>query len=993
MNTLINFFKQPKFATAEQDFQAKNQYILIVIALSFSIALIVWHLFSNQSGYFWVVVAFIRICVLLILLSILKSGRLKLNAYLFSIFMWLTFSTMMLVGGGLKGVGFSGLFLTVLLTAILINIRAGLVMVGLLLISGKIVLYLENTNRLFPEAINISLNQWLIAQTLLLILALTIINITLTSYKQSLAELVNKTGALETQQSLLLNLQRLYKTQSACKEASTQATSMEALLNMICQIIVEVGEYEVAWVQLEEKGDSEVFYYTELSDFSEQALPLSGAAAGETAVFQTIITLPLNPSSEVSGELGIRSKDAISMNNDERQLLENLAKDIEFGIQSLRTQSELRASQNKFSKAFDLSPLAIAIMKMSDNTFIEVNQKFLELRQNTYDDVIGKTVQEIQIWPEGEEEKIFNALKYEKSVQNLPLKYFRKNKTVGYVNFSATLLNINDELCFLTVSQDITKTRLAQQQIEYQATLFQNVSDAIISTDLEFNIFGWNKGAEQIYGWRSDEVLGRSTTDVLKAEYHHFSRAHAIETIEKTGIWLGQTVQHHKDGSIRQIQTKLSYLFNSEQKPIGFIGINRDITAQITAEEALAQRNKELVSLIEIGNLLTQNLTTKALFEETCKIIVETLATAEASTIWTYDFKTDQFIVEAQYGHDSEEVKGFTAQKDTSIVGKLYRERQPIIIGDTSLDASFESLNRKKLDSVKSLIGVPIFIDGYPAALIFIDNFSQTHAFTPFDLRWMTSLGNQIAILIENTRLFEAADTAQKEMRHLANHLQLALEEERKMMSRLIHDEFGQLLTGINIDLVLLKGKLAPLEINGRIQTQLTHMEQLINDAIALARNISSELRPSILDDLGLAEAIEWQVSQIANQLQISHEVIIHPQPFMPLTEKVSTALFRILKEALTNISRHASATYIKVTLEEINDIIKLKIEDNGQGMSRQEIRGTNNLGLIGIRERTDAIGGNFVINSQIGSGTAVIIQLPYIKPEDIQNETLISSR
>jgi PAS domain S-box-containing protein len=218
-----------------------------------------------------------------------------------------------------------------------------------------------------------------------------------------------------------------------------------------------------------------------------------------------------------------------------------------------------------------------------------------------------------------------------------------------------------------------------------------------------------------------------------------------------------------------------------------------------------------------------------------------------------------------------------------------------------------------------------------------------------------------------------------EQLRALSASLQAAKEEEATRIAREIHDELGGALTGLKWDLEAFK-KATP---EGGTQTdeerrqKLASMINLIDTTIDSVRRISSELRPSVLDDLGLAEAIKWQARQFQTQTGIACLCDCNADS-SDLSGGQATALFRIFQEALTNILRHAQASAIHIQLRRESGQFLMRINDNGRGITDEESAGKHTLGLLGMRERAHLVGALIEITGSAGGGTDVIVEVPF---------------
>lgn len=226
----------------------------------------------------------------------------------------------------------------------------------------------------------------------------------------------------------------------------------------------------------------------------------------------------------------------------------------------------------------------------------------------------------------------------------------------------------------------------------------------------------------------------------------------------------------------------------------------------------------------------------------------------------------------------------------------------------------------------------------------------------------------------ERKRVENELRQSRKEMRELASYLQNALENERTRVARELHDEFGQALTGIRIDLAWIADRLPGHDAS--LREKMTRTLKMIDGTFQTVRRISADLRPAILDDLGIGAAIEWQAGEFTRRTGIPCEVFLDPEEIV-LDREHSTAFYRILQESLTNVARHACAARVVVRLAKEADLVRLEIEDDGKGISREEITDSRSFGLIGMRERVLPLRGAVDIEGAPGKGTTISVRLP----------------
>jgi signal transduction histidine kinase len=220
-----------------------------------------------------------------------------------------------------------------------------------------------------------------------------------------------------------------------------------------------------------------------------------------------------------------------------------------------------------------------------------------------------------------------------------------------------------------------------------------------------------------------------------------------------------------------------------------------------------------------------------------------------------------------------------------------------------------------------------------------------------------------------------------EQFRNLSAYLQAAREEERKRIAREIHDELGQVLTTMKIELSLLREEVLHdvTAATNRIQS----LKEQVDETIHSVKGIITKLRPGLLDDLGLTAAIEWQAKDFQRHTGIVCEVLAEPEE-INMNSEISTAMFRIFQETLTNITRHSGAKRVTVKLIQTDDALKLQVHDNGRGITTEEIHDPKSFGLIGIRERAQYWRGTVEIDGTPEVGTTIIVRFPMM-PEALQ--------
>jgi signal transduction histidine kinase len=234
--------------------------------------------------------------------------------------------------------------------------------------------------------------------------------------------------------------------------------------------------------------------------------------------------------------------------------------------------------------------------------------------------------------------------------------------------------------------------------------------------------------------------------------------------------------------------------------------------------------------------------------------------------------------------------------------------------------------------------------------------------------------------VVERKRAEEELQKSQELLRQLAAYQEQIKEDERKRIAREIHDELGQNLMALRIDVSILQARTGTAHpiLNEKVRYVLSHIDM----SIKAVRAIINNLRPSVLD-LGLSAAIEWQVTEFQRRTGIECEVAMDDSlSDHDLDDSRATALFRILQESLTNVARHAQATLVQIGLHREGEFFTMRIADNGVGIFPGCRRKPNSFGLLGIGERVSTLGGHFTVESAPGAGTILHIAIPMMPVE-----------
>jgi len=254
-------------------------------------------------------------------------------------------------------------------------------------------------------------------------------------------------------------------------------------------------------------------------------------------------------------------------------------------------------------------------------------------------------------------------------------------------------------------------------------------------------------------------------------------------------------------------------------------------------------------------------------------------------------------------------------------------------------------------------------------------------------LEMLTAIGRQIGIAVENASLYEELREKEVLRRQLLERLISVQEEERKRIARELHDQTGQPLTSLIMTLRVLEGASTAADARAHIEDLRDTVAQILKRV----HDLALELRPSVLDDLGLLAGLRHHVGRFEHRFRLPVDLQVLGLEGHRLPPEAETALYRIVQEALTNVARHAQAHNVSVLLERRSSSVMLIVEDDGIGFDVTSVMGSRlhekNLGLYGMRERASLLGGTLTVESTPGTGTAVFVEIPLRRGESDHEE------
>lgn len=340
--------------------------------------------------------------------------------------------------------------------------------------------------------------------------------------------------------------------------------------------------------------------------------------------------------------------------------------------------------------------------------------------------------------------------------------------------------------------------------------------------------------------------------------------------------------------------------------------------------------------------------------------------------IYIYDQQDAKFELKETWGFPAEvppQIAVVPAQSYPA--NEILRTRKPFLVAEIKQDRLYTKLGMgQKRPEWQSCLCVPVLAEGAMQGVIVL--FSPT-IFNEAQIAFYTSFGRQVGTAFHHARLFEQFFVARERTQVLSQRLVAIQEEERRNLARELHDEIGQILTGLKLILEM-SLRLPPEEGQANVQ----EAQILVGELMSKVRQISLDLRPGMLDDLGLLPALLWYFERYTTQTKVQVNFTHSSLEGQRFASEIETAAYRIVQEALTNVARHAAVKEVRVSVWADPDILCVEIADDGAGFDPQAALAANDSsGVAGMAERARLLGGGLTIESEIAKGTLITAHLP----------------
>lgn len=662
-------------------------------------------------------------------------------------------------------------------------------------------------------------------------------------------------------------------------------------------------------------------------EFEADAVPFGDTSRPSAS----IMTVPVRHASKVIGLLSIQSYSLRAYDQAALRDLEALADHCGEALNRVHAEQSLRESEERFRQMAEHFEDVIWIADKNLERIIYVNQAYEAIFGRSCESLCKRLKSFVEAVHPDDRASVDQMLERERLGDHEPFEYriVRPDGAVRWIERRSFPIcdDHGQVLRMAGIGQDITDRKRAEtdlrQSEERYRDLVENSRELICTHDLNGSILSANRMASEVLGYDLNEFCQMNFCDLLPPELRH-QFAEYLERIRRDGVATGLTLVQTKSGEHRVLEYHNTVRTEGVTAPI-VRGMARDITEQRRAEKGLRASEERYRELFENAK----------------------------DAIYVHDLSGRYMSI----NRAAEELSGYRREE---IIGKHFST----FIAPENLREVRENICKKLDDAGETAYEVDII--------------SRDRRRVPVEIVSRLIFENGAPVGIQGTaRDMTERKRAQEALRTYSQSLIDAQEAERQHIARELHDEIGQILTAIRINLQSVQRS---CQTNGRLQ-QVDEGIAIVDEALTRVRELSLELRPSLLDDLGLAAALRWYVDRYAQRTGIVAEVVNEFEHKGRLPRELETVCFRIAQEALTNVARHAQAQHLQIEVRRRSQKLYLAIKDDGVGFDVKGLVGqassSASLGLRGMRERARAVHGVLEIDSTLNAGTLVYASFP----------------
>jgi len=540
----------------------------------------------------------------------------------------------------------------------------------------------------------------------------------------------------------------------------------------------------------------------------------------------------------------------------------------------------------------------------------------------------------------------------------------------------------DEKQIFATIETALIRHQLErklQQSRQWLNTTLTSIGDGVIATDEQGLVRFINPVAMGLTGWRHTDAIGKSLYEVFSLVDEVSRELVNIIGVEEKGLPQADSKKGFeglllpRKGLPVPVEANVTTIKDDKGKIYGMVLVFRDITHEREAMQEIKRQANRAEALVYLASQLNAQLELGTVLNTICEITNRTIK-ATGTAVFLRDAKRDIFRDMAAISEDRalKNYHGTRFEIPKDVFQVLLSRRDPVVvISDSRAYPEIQHFEIFKTLNIKTIAVAALFRgDDLIGALVSIFTQKQ-QTLTMDEIAFLRGLADQASNAIENAELFEQVRAGRERQRKLAKSLVDIQEAERRRIAQELHDHLGQHLTGLQFMLENTKN-----QASGPQKSNIEEIQQSVSDVIGLVREMSLNLRPSMLDDMGLLPTLHWHFDRYSSQtgIHVNFQSEQFPGRFPP---EIETAVYRIIQEALTNVARHAQVKEVLVGLVVQDRTLWIEVVDKGKGFDSSVDLDRPTSGLGGMRERASLVGGYLVVDSFINQGTQIVAALP----------------
>lgn len=776
-------------------------------------------------------------------------------------------------------------------------------------------------------------------------------------------------------------LDRALRAICECNEALIRATDEAALLNKVCRIVTDIGGYGLAWVGYAEQDESKAIRPVAQAGYEEgylETLKITwadterGHGPTGTAIrtgqpctvrdtqteprfapwreearkrgYKSLLALPLKTDGPVFGALSISCTRTDAFDAEELALLTKLADDLAYGITALRTRAALRQSEERLEFAMegandglwdvDLRTNSVFLSPRGCRMFgyppAEFHADVSAWNLMVHPDDLPATQAALEEHLSGRAP--FFEIEQRLRTKSGEYKWILARGKVSEWDAAGRPARMTGTHTDITARKQFESA--LQRELDFSAAVLNSLPGVVYCYDERLRFLRWNKNFEWVTGYTGAEIARLSPLDLFAGADKALLAARIREVFDE-GASEVEADFVAKDG------TRRPYYFTGLAAEIAgrrcLVGVGIDVSVRRRVEAALRDRTQQLQMAVQVALM----------------------------GVWHWDPQTDTITTIHGGGPISGLPEGMYPKTGEAFRALVHPEDRPLVA--------------ERLRAALAM-GEP-----YQAEFRLVLPDHSTHWVSARGQCSRDAAGRPLLMvgvdldITESKRAEDRVTRSQAQLRALLARMEQLREEERTRMAREVHDVLGQLLTGLKMDMSWWERRFTKIvdeSLRRSLEQRVEATSRLADRMIETVQKISRELRPSVLDNIGLGAALQFEARAFQERTGLVCQVSVPAETFA-LDPDRATGMFRVFQELLTNVARHAQATRIIVALRRTAEHLTLEVMDNGRGIRAEALSDPKSLGLLGMTERASLMGGRLEIHGDPGGGTTATLTIP----------------